>query len=110
VRLVGSRKIYDARILLERNNAVVFCHILQHYTDPELNELIAVAVGEKKFAKSRSDYVYREIQYHGEIRLDRDIASLHVNARHAADASTMKLIEEFRKRYKVEIIMLEAKK
>jgi hypothetical protein len=87
-----------------------FCHILQHYTDPELNELIAVAVGEKKFAKSRSDYVYREIQYHGEIRLDRDIASLHVNARHAADASTMKLIEEFRKRYKVEIIMLEAKK
>jgi hypothetical protein len=49
----------------------------------------------------------QECQIHGPVRLAQDITALSVHPRHTHEAETMKLVEAFRLKNKVEVIMLE---
>lgn len=61
-----------------------------------------------RFARSQA-VVYKELQVHGEVLLQRDVTALIVHSRHKSDTDLMQEVEEFRKRCNVEVILGEEK-
>jgi len=57
-----------------------YCHVLQRYNDNELRSLITVVQKGENKTGCRED-TYKEIQIHGEVRLNRDIEAFVVKKR-----------------------------
>lgn len=80
-----------------------FCnHVLMTIEQPNLITLCKVALGEIRSGKYSDNPVYKELQIHGEVKLSRDIASVHAPA---ADYATIgQTITEFSERFNVPIV------
>ena len=91
---------YDDAILA---SCEYYCHILNGYTDQELNNVKDVAQhiqDDPKYFKSSSynSYYYKEIQIHGELRFDTNIAAIRVNNRHRYQLDIIQQIKDFAKK------------
>lgn len=53
-----------------------YAHVLDTYSDVELQAVVAVANGEVLCCPSECIQIYKEIQLHGDLRLDRDVLAL----------------------------------
>jgi len=88
---------YDDAILA---SCEYYCHILQGYTDQELNNVKDVAQHiqeDPKYFKSSSynSYYYKEIQIHGDIRFDTHISSIRLHDSLRSDKSFLDDVRKF---------------
>jgi hypothetical protein len=63
---------------VETSTPAHMLHVLDKFTDEELSAAIAIALKEKDTAPSKISNKYKEIQIHGELRLDEHVAVLVV--------------------------------
>ena len=106
VRLRTSFASGDTAGPVQISSCEYYYHVLNQYSDAELKAVIEVALGLKPFADSSVIAVYKEVQYHGDIRLDRDVEALVVAKRHTHRDSLVKSIELFSKKFGIPIIWL----
>lgn len=85
-----------------------FCdHILVNLYPDELRALADVATGRIEHAPPTSYiHYYREVQIHGELNCNRDVASLHIPAVHF-DTPAYSVAMAFSRKYKVPIIIFD---
>lgn len=81
-----------------------FCdHVLVEFTECDLVSLTDIAAGTVAHADPKSyNNGYREIQIHGELSCERDIASLHIPANN--DHRTKNIAVEFSEKYNIPIV------
>eukprot|EP01027_Heterolobosea_sp_BB2_P001890 GEZU01002824.1.p1 GENE.GEZU01002824.1~~GEZU01002824.1.p1 ORF type:complete len:127 (+),score=47.68 GEZU01002824.1:92-472(+) len=84
-----------------------YCHVLQQYSDEELKAVLEVATGKKTHHDSGVIRTYKEVQYHGEIRLDRDVSEVVINKRHQNDNQIKWLMKEYEKKHKVKVSFMQ---
>ena len=83
-----------------------YAHVLmQDYNDAELTALILVANRMPLFLASETISKYKEVQIHGDVRLDTDIIALHVPKNHQDSAK----LQEFAKKNRLQYYMFEDK-
>jgi hypothetical protein len=78
---------------------------MQDYNDAELTALILVANRMPLFLASETISKYKEVQIHGDVRLDTDIIALHVPKNHQDSAK----LQEFAKKNRLQYYMFEDK-
>jgi len=74
-----------------------YCHVLNKYKNQELDHLAKVANGEISKSAAK-DSNYKEIQVHGEVRLDRDIQKIVIAKRFIHDKRIVSLAKSFAKK------------
>ncbi|KAJ3153016.1 hypothetical protein HK101_001768 [Irineochytrium annulatum] len=82
-------------------------HVLTSYSDPELKDVMDVGTGIKLCESSERVAVYKEMQVHGDVRLDRDVAMLVMNNVHKTNKRTQKAAESFAEKHGVPVIWME---
>ncbi|KAJ4454506.1 hypothetical protein PAPYR_10769 [Paratrimastix pyriformis] len=65
-----------------------YAHVLKQYSDAELRAVMDVATGRREFNASHIIHEYKEVQLHGEIRFDRDVAAVMVPDEELSDSCT----------------------
>jgi len=85
-----------------------YAHVLLEYSDPELEDVIAVASKRKRCVSSARISSYKEVQYHGPVQFSRDVEAIVVHGRHASDKAMMKLVQQFCEKNKCNMILQEA--
>ena len=70
-------------------------HLLAQLTESELEEIVEAALTKKCSTGGAKQTSYREIQIHGRVELDRDIASLHVPLLHKRNKEIMHVLNKF---------------
>lgn len=106
VRLRTSFASGDTAGPVQISSCEYYYHVLNQYNDNELKAVIEVALGLKPFVDSSVITMYKEVQCHGDIRLNRDVEALVVAKRHTHRDPLAKNIETFSKRFNVPIIWL----
>lgn len=77
-----------------------YCHVLNRYNDREFADILDVSKNiqhDRKYGKSSAGHgwKYKEIQIHGEIRFDTNIAAIRVENAHRHNTSLLNKIKEF---------------
>jgi len=72
-----------------------YYHVLQSYSDKELESVVNVAIGRAFCSSSDVIVTYKEVQIHGPIKLSSDIEALVVNPKHKGNAKMEDLIRQF---------------
>jgi len=94
-----------------KNTLVCVLSILHRLTlllDNELRAVVEVGTGLKPFLDSSCITTYKEIQIHGEVRLNEHIKSIHPNASYKQNTEMKKMIEDFAAKNKCEIVWQNA--
>lgn len=82
-----------------------YAHVLVSFTDQELKDVHAVAMGEKRCIDNPTGTgSYKEIQVHGPLRLDRDIKAVIVNPKHKGDKNIKAMLDQFAEQNNCHII------
>lgn len=84
-----------------------YTHILAEYDDQELQSVVEVANGVEQCARSDKISMYKEVQIHGAIRLDRDIEVLIAHSRHKVDRRLVDLIDTFSEKHACPVVWLD---
>lgn len=82
-----------------------FLHILNTYTNEELRDIMLMINNTKRISDAPSS-TYKEMQIHGEIRLDRDIECLFVSPQDIHEID-LEHVEEFRIKNGFNVVYLE---
>ncbi|KAJ1558685.1 hypothetical protein HK096_007394 [Nowakowskiella sp. JEL0078] len=84
-----------------------YAHVLSKYSDVELRVVLDVGCKRIPFGSSSHLSVYKELQIHGEVRLNRDIEVVVLNCAYKDDTEVIKAAELFKKNHGVEYIWME---
>ena len=106
VRLRTSFAAGDTSAAVKIASCEYYFHVLQHYSDAELKEVIDVSLGLKPYAESKVISIYKEVQYHGNILLKRDVEALVIAKRHTPKDPIAKNIELFSQKHGIPLIWL----
>jgi Protein of unknown function (DUF3626)/FHA domain len=72
-----------------------YAHILQEYTNEELQQVANIALGREISHSSTLFRKYKEVQIHGEVAIDRDIEALVVYQSVKRQGHLVKLLDDF---------------
>jgi len=72
-----------------------YCHVLESYSGEELKAVVDVAIGKTEHSSSSIISIYKEIQIHGEVRLNGHIDTLVLNVSYVNNKQIVKLAEDF---------------
>eukprot|EP00746_Dinoflagellata_sp_MGD_P012122 gnl/MRDRNA2_/MRDRNA2_125681_c0_seq1.p1 gnl/MRDRNA2_/MRDRNA2_125681_c0~~gnl/MRDRNA2_/MRDRNA2_125681_c0_seq1.p1 ORF type:complete len:504 (-),score=69.10 gnl/MRDRNA2_/MRDRNA2_125681_c0_seq1:8-1519(-) len=102
----------DSSRIAERGGAgvatVCACaHVIDEYTDSELCATLDVSSGRKLGLDSQVIQRYKEVQIHGDVRLDKDVEFVCVHPRHKANKKTRKEVEDMCERHSLPLIWME---
>lgn len=106
VRLRTSFASGDTSQIVKLGSCENYLHVLDSFTDPELKETIDVALGLKPVGSGNVVTVYKECQFHGEIRLNRDVEALVIGKIHTRESEIGKLCEVFSGVHQIPLIWL----
>eukprot|EP00656_Telonema_subtile_P047328 TRINITY_DN5428_c0_g1_i12.p1 TRINITY_DN5428_c0_g1~~TRINITY_DN5428_c0_g1_i12.p1 ORF type:complete len:423 (-),score=168.29 TRINITY_DN5428_c0_g1_i12:149-1417(-) len=59
-----------------------YAHVLQEFSDPELEAVLSVGTGTQNYVASSVIAQYKECQIHGEVALNNDVAAFVINSKH----------------------------
>mmetsp|Transcript_28441 Transcript_28441/g.48324 ORF Transcript_28441/g.48324 Transcript_28441/m.48324 type:complete len:332 (-) Transcript_28441:140-1135(-) len=83
-----------------------YMHVMAAFNDAEIKDALKIARGDRKYVRRSSQVGYREVQIHGEVRFDRDVSCVIVNARHKECDKTIKKLESFQARHGVPYVWM----
>lgn len=106
VRLRTSFASGDTSADVKIASCEYYFHVLTQYSDAELKEVIDISLGLKPYADNKVISIYKEVQYHGNIRLDRDVEALVVAKRHTRSDPIAQNIELFSQKHNIPLIWL----
>jgi len=84
-----------------------YCHVLNEYADQELQDVISVALGIHRVVDSKSLSVYKEVQIHGPLVLNRDVEAIVVNKKYKGNKSMESMLYQFAETNMCNIIWME---
>ena len=82
-------------------------HVLLEYNLKELSSMIKIAHKIVPFVSSKVTNVYKEVQIHGNIELNRDIEAIVVNKKYSDDTKILGLLETFKNKNNCNVIWME---
>lgn len=107
VRLRTSFAPHDTANNCKIASCEYYCHVLNKYSDAELQALIAVAMNRKSYINSSIIKVYKEIQIHGPIQLNRHVQRLMVNPKYRKQSYIIKQLKEIGEKHQFDIQFMD---
>jgi len=86
-----------------------YAHVLNEYCEEELRALIEVALGKVTHHDSHKILKYKEVQFHGDIKFDRDIDALVVHEEHKNDTQMFENLKLFTEKNNILLIWMDCK-
>lgn len=84
-----------------------YAHVLQGFTDSELEACISVGTGVQNYADSTIISTYKECQIHGEVNLAKDVAAFVINSDFKHDCSMLKKLEKLNAKHGVPVLWMD---
>jgi hypothetical protein len=96
----------DTSSIVEVASCEHYAHVLNTYSDHELEDVVSVALGETVCKDSQRINVYKEVQIHGPVLFNRDVVAIVLNQKYQNNASIVQAAEEFAKINDVNLVWM----
>lgn len=86
-----------------------YLHVLNEYNDTALKAIMQVATKQVPFLHTKNVNIgtYKEVQYHGPVRLRHDVESLVINPTHRTNKKICDQLREFELKYDVPVFWMD---
>jgi len=86
-----------------------YLHVLNEFNDVELRSVLKVALGESPFLRSTGLAMgtYKEVQYHGPVRLYHDVECLVANTKYRRNPGIVKQLRDFELKFDVPVFWMD---
>lgn len=82
-----------------------YAHVLQEFSDPELEAVLSVGTGTQNYVASSVIAQYKECQIHGEVALGNDVAAFVINSKHRGKYTAK--LEQLSKTHNVPVLWMD---
>jgi len=84
-----------------------YMHVMSAFSDQELKDAAAMAGGKKQYTQGSAQATYREVQIHGEVRLDKDVTCIVIHKKYKTNTDICAKLEQFSEKHDVPHIWME---